>query len=107
MVEKQPFAFSHMVEAIDLYERGPTDIVIVGDRSSAEFHEWIERLGLIYVANRTLFAVDPNHTTETLVPEPAQGKAQIDGRLTAYVCRERTCSTPITSFKELESELMG
>jgi hypothetical protein len=107
MVEKQPFAFSHMVEAIDLYERGPTDIVIVGDRSSGEFREWIERLGLIYVANRTLFAVDPNHATEILVPEPAQGKAQIDGRLTAYVCRERTCSTPITSFKALESELIG
>ena len=107
MVEKQPFAFSHMIEAIDLYERGPTDIVIVGDRASAEFHEWVERLGLIYVANRSLFTVDPNRSNETLVPEPAQGKSQIDGRLTAYVCRERTCSTPITSFKALESELAG
>jgi uncharacterized protein len=107
MVEKQPFAFSHMIEAIDLYERGPTDIVIVGDRASAEFHEWVERLGLIYVANRTLFTVDPNRSNETLVPEPAQGKSQIDGKLTAYVCRERTCSTPITSFKALESELAG
>jgi uncharacterized protein len=107
MVEKQPFAFSHMIEAIDLYERGPTDIVIVGDRASAEFHEWVERLGLIYVANGTLFTVDPNRSNETLVPEPAQGKSQIDGKLTAYVCRERTCSTPITSFKALESELAG
>jgi uncharacterized protein len=105
--EKQPFAFSHMIEAIDLYERGPTDIVIVGDSDSAEFREWIERLGLLYVPNRTLFSVDPALSADAMVPEPAQGKTQIDGRLTAYVCRERTCSAPMTSFKTLETELAG
>ena len=107
LAEKQPFAFSHMIEAIDLYERGPTDVVIVGERDSAEFDEWIERLGLIYVPNRTLFAIDPRLPAGALVPEPAQGKMKVDGRLTAYVCRERTCSAPITSFRELENELAG
>jgi uncharacterized protein YyaL (SSP411 family) len=103
--EKQPFAFSHMLEAVDLYQRGPTDIVIVGDRNSAEFREWLERLGLLYVANRALFVVDPKLSSDTVVPEPVQGKTQVDGRLTAYVCRERACSAPLTSFRELESEL--
>jgi uncharacterized protein YyaL (SSP411 family) len=101
--EKQPFAFSHMLEAYDLYQRGPTDIVIVGD--SAEFREWFERLGLLYVANRALFAVDPKLPSDTLVPEPVQGKTQVNGRLTAYVCRERTCSAPLTSLREIETEL--
>jgi uncharacterized protein YyaL (SSP411 family) len=101
--EKQPFAFSHMLEAFDLYQRGPTDIVIVGD--SAEFREWFERLGLLYVANRALFAVDPKLPSDTLVPEPVQGKTQVNGRLTAYVCRERTCSAPLTSLREIETEL--
>jgi len=107
LAEKQPFAFSHMIEAIDLYERGPSDVVIVGERDSAEFREWIERLGLIYVPNRTLFTIDPRLPAEAMVPEPAQGKVQVDGRLTAYVCRERTCSAPITSFRDLQSELVG
>ena len=44
-IEKQPFAFSHMLEAVDLYLRGPVEIVMVGDRSSPEFREWIERSG--------------------------------------------------------------
>jgi uncharacterized protein len=105
LIEKQPFAFSHMIEAIDLYERGPTDIVIVGERESAEFREWVERLGLMYVPNRALFAVAPNLSENVLVPEPVQGKTQIDGRLTAYVCRERTCSAPMTSFSQLEEGL--
>jgi uncharacterized protein YyaL (SSP411 family) len=33
------------------------------------------------------------------------GKSQVDGKLTAYVCRERTCSAPITSFEALRAEL--
>ena len=105
LMEKQPFAFSHMLEALDLYERGPTDVVIVGDVKTPEFREWIERLGLLYVPNQALFAVDPNASAGALVPEPVQGKTQIDGRLTAYVCRERTCSAPIVSFADLERDL--
>jgi uncharacterized protein YyaL (SSP411 family) len=105
LMEKQPFAFSHMLEALDLYERGPTDVVIVGDAKTPEFREWIERLGLLYLPNQALFAVDPNASDGALVPEPVQGKTQIDGRLTAYVCRERTCSAPIVSFADLERDL--
>jgi uncharacterized protein YyaL (SSP411 family) len=102
---QQPFGFAHMLEALDRYVRGPTEIVLVGDRRSAEFTEWIERLGLVYVPNLALFAVDPARPQGGFVPEQALGKSQVDGRLTAYVCRERVCSTPFTSFKELQDEL--
>jgi uncharacterized protein YyaL (SSP411 family) len=104
-IEKQPFGFSHMLEAVDLYQRGPTEIVLVGDRNSAELQEWIERLGLIYVPNMALFIADPDGADDERVPEPVRGKRQIDGHLTAYVCREHSCTAPIASFKELEREL--
>jgi uncharacterized protein len=106
-IEKQPFAFSHMLEAVDLYQRGTTDVVLVGERNSAEISEWIEQLGHSYVPNRAIFTVDPGVTEDALVPEQVQGKSQIDGRLTAYVCRDRTCSAPITSVKELDDALQG
>jgi len=103
--EKQPFAFSHMLEAVDLNERGPTDVVLVGANDSAELREWIVRLGRLYVPNLAIFIVDPNESGTVMVPEPAQQKTQVDGRLTAYVCRERTCSAPMTSFEQVEAEL--
>jgi uncharacterized protein YyaL (SSP411 family) len=106
-MEKQPFAFSHLLEAVDLYLRGPTEIVVVGDRGSSEFREWMDRIGLLYVPNLALYAVDPAAPGERFVPEIARGKEQVDGRLTAYVCRERVCSTPLTSFKEIEAEVRG
>ncbi|HXN87655.1 MAG TPA: thioredoxin domain-containing protein [Candidatus Binataceae bacterium] len=106
-MEKQPFAFSHLLEAVDLYLRGPTEIVLVGDRESPEFREWSERIGLLYVPNLAIYAIDPKHPGTEFIPEQARGKDQIDGKLTAYVCRERTCSMPITSYKNLEAELRG
>jgi uncharacterized protein YyaL (SSP411 family) len=106
-MEKQPFAFSHLLEAVDLYLRGPTEIVVVGDRGSSESREWMDRIGLLYVPNLALYAVDPNAPGERFVPELARGKDQVDGHLTAYVCRERVCSTPLTSFKEIEAEVRG
>jgi len=104
-IEKQPFGFSHMLEAVDLYQRGPTEVVIVGDRNSPEVLEWIERLGLIYVPNLAIFVADPPDTQTGFIPEQVRGKHQIDGRVTAYVCRDHACTPPITTFKDLQKEL--
>ena len=106
-MEKQPFAFSYLLEAVDLYMRGPVDVVIVGDRESAEFREWVERIGLLYVPNLALYVIDPSKSDNAYVPEPARDKTQVNGQLTAYVCRERTCSMPITSYRNLEAEVRG
>jgi hypothetical protein len=106
-IEKQPFAFSHMLEATDLYQRGATEIVLVGERGAAGLDEWIERLGLLYLPNRALFLANPQGAASGFVPEPVRGKSQVDGKLTAYVCRERACTAPITSFDALQEELKG
>jgi uncharacterized protein YyaL (SSP411 family) len=106
LIEQQPFGFAHMLEAADFYFRGPIEIVLVGDRASAEFREWIERAGLIYLPNRALFAADPKGAAAGVhLPERARGKPQINGQLTAYVCRERTCSAPMTTFEAVTAAL--
>jgi uncharacterized protein YyaL (SSP411 family) len=104
-IEKQPFGFSHMLEAVDLYQRGPTEVVLVGGERSVELLEWIERLGLIYVPNLAIFVADPAASQTGFIPEQVRDKRQIGGRVTAYVCREHTCTAPITSFKDLQKEL--
>ncbi|MBV8136921.1 MAG: thioredoxin domain-containing protein [Deltaproteobacteria bacterium] len=105
-IEKQPFGFSHMLEALDLFQRGATEVVLVGDSTAAEFRSWVERLGLLYVPNLSIFIADPSGTPANgTLPEQVRGKRALDGRLTAYVCRQRTCTAPITDFKELAKEL--
>jgi uncharacterized protein YyaL (SSP411 family) len=104
-IEKQPFGFSHMLEAVDLCQRGPTEVVLVGGARSPELLEWIERLGLVYVPNLAIFVADPARAQAGFMPEQVRDKRQIDGRVTAYVCREHTCTAPITTFKDLQKEL--
>ncbi len=104
MMERQPFAFSHMLEAADLYNQGPTEIALVGTRSDPETARWLQQLGQIYVPNLALYLIDPN-APYTLRPEALQGKNQVDGKLTAYLCRNRACSAPMTDFAELRKAL--
>jgi uncharacterized protein YyaL (SSP411 family) len=105
LMMQQPMGFAHMIEAVDFYHRGAVEVVLVGDPQTAEFKEWRERIGLKYLPNRALFAVNPAKPQDGFVPEPARGKTQVDGRLTAYVCRNFTCSPPRTSLAEFEAEL--
>jgi uncharacterized protein YyaL (SSP411 family) len=104
-MEKQPFAFAHLLEAADFFQRGPTEIVIIGESGTPQMLEWFTRLGQIYVPNRAIFAAAPNRAGDAWLPEAAVGKEQIAGQITAYVCRERTCSAPITFLEELAAEL--
>ena len=105
LMMRQPMGFVRMLEAVDFYHRGAREIVMVGDRGSAEFKEWRERIGLLYIPNRASFAVQPGADETGFIPDPAKGKAQVDGRLTGYVCRDFTCSAPQTSLAGLEAEL--
>ena len=105
-IEKQPFGFSHMLEAVDLFQRGATEVVLVGDSAAAEFRSWVERLGLLYVPNLSIFVADAGGTAANgTLPEQVRGKRALYGRLSAYVCRQRTCTAPITEFGELAKEL--
>ena len=105
MIEKQPFAFAHMLEAVDLYERGPTEVALVGDRSLPEFSQWLAALGRIHIPNLALYAAAPDNLDRAMVPEALRGKRQVKGRLTVYLCRDHACSAPMTTFDELVTAL--
>jgi len=95
-----------MLEALDLFQRGVTEVVLVGDSAAAEFRSWVERLGLLYVPNLSIFIADPSGAAANgTLPEQVRGKRALDGRVTAYVCRQRTCTAPITEFRDLAKEL--
>jgi uncharacterized protein len=105
LIMRQPLGFARMLEAVDYEHRGAREIVLVGDPEAADFREWRERIGLLYIPNRALFAVNPAAPAAGFIPDPARDKTQVDGRLTAYVCRDFTCSPPQTSLVGLEAEL--
>jgi uncharacterized protein YyaL (SSP411 family) len=103
----QPFGYAHLLEAVDLYQRGAVQIVLVGG-SAAQARDWMREIGRLYIPNRAVFIGSEREIdTSARLPEPVRDRAPIGGALTAYVCHGRVCSAPITSLEKLIAELQN
>jgi uncharacterized protein YyaL (SSP411 family) len=104
VMESQPFGFAHMLCALDFFLRKPLEIVVVGDQRDPASREILNGIHSTYLPNRTLQLAASDVSLETLSPL-LQGKTQRDGRPTVFVCRNFTCSAPVTSWQELKTLL--
>ena len=94
-----PFGYANMIAAADFYLRKPREVVVVGAPAERATAELVARIHGTYVANKTVVVADPAGPERLPV---AEGKDQIAGKPTAYVCHRYTCSPPVTSWAELK-----
>ena len=99
-MREQPFGLAHMLGALDFFLRKPKEIVVVGAAGAPERRDILDRLRRRYLPNLVLRAVDP--ASGEPLPALLQGKGQIDGKVTVYVCEAMTCSPPATTWAEVE-----
>jgi len=97
-MQQQPFGFAHMLAAADLYQRKPREIVVVGRADDPARRALLTRLHQELLPDKTIVAVEPDARERLPV---AEGKAQVDGRTTVYVCHAYTCSVPVTDWNAL------
>jgi uncharacterized protein YyaL (SSP411 family) len=100
-METQPFGFAHMLCAMDLYQRGAREIVIVGYPSEPALQELLAEVHSVYLPNKILQIAAPDKALADLSPLLA-GKKQMDAKPTVYVCENFTCSAPVTSPADLK-----
>jgi uncharacterized protein YyaL (SSP411 family) len=96
----QPFGFAHMLCSLDLYLKKPKEIVVIGNREDTNVAELVSRIHSVYLPNKSLQLAGPDQSLERVSPL-LQGKTQLDGKPTVYVCHNFTCSAPVTSWEEL------
>ena len=96
----QPFGFAHMLCSLDLYLKKPKEIVVIGNREDTNVAELVSRIHSVYLPNKSLQLACPDQSLERVSPL-LQGKTQLDGKPTVYVCHNFTCSAPVTSWEEL------
>jgi hypothetical protein len=94
-----PFGYANMIAAADFYLRKPREIVVVGAAAAETTAHLLERIHRAYLPNKTLVVADPAVSDRLPI---AEGKTQVDGKPTAYVCHRYTCSPPVTSWAELQ-----
>ena len=103
-MHSQPFGFANLFAALDFFASGPREIAVVGDPQSPATLELLERIRRTYVPNRTLMVLDPLDPSPR--PPLLEGKEQMDGQPTVYVCHRMTCSLPATRWEEV-APLLG
>jgi uncharacterized protein YyaL (SSP411 family) len=99
-MRSQPFGFATMLAAADFYADGPREIAVVADPATRETQGLLARIRSAYVPNRTLMVLDPRDAAPR--PPLLEGKGQVDGRPTVYVCHRMTCSPPATQWESIE-----
>ena len=101
-IREVPSGFGNMICALDLYLQGAVEVAILGDRGKED------TVALLDVVNKTwrpnVVLCGGNEPVSDTIPL-LKNRGMIDGRATAYVCRNFVCSEPVTDAEALEKLL--
>jgi uncharacterized protein len=101
---RYPTGFANWLSAAHLAVEGIDELAIVGPPSEVATKALIAVATTGFRPNLVLAAsADPSSSTVPLL----EGREQIDGRPTAYVCRDFACRLPVSDPAALESQLGG
>jgi uncharacterized protein YyaL (SSP411 family) len=101
-VQRNFFPLATLLASNELLSHA-AQVVIVGARGEDATDRLLAVVHGTCAPNRVLQVVAPDETLPD--SHPAQGKGQIDGRATAYVCHGTVCSLPITDGEALRGAL--
>ncbi len=89
--QRNAFGFAHLLAAAEFAGRGPAAIIIAGSAPAAA--------PLIEAVHRAYL---PAHVLALGAHVPAgAGRATVEGRAAAYVCRNQVCRAPVTNGADL------
>ncbi len=90
-----------MLAALSTYHAGVPQVVIVGEPQAEETLALRSVLQEVYLPTAIVVPVLPQHreALARLLPWAASMRA-VDGRATAYVCRDFACQSPATTVSD-------
>jgi uncharacterized protein len=104
-MSRYPSAFGYMLSALDFYLSEPKEIAIVGKLDSHEVRSFTEEVYSRYLPNKVVAACEPADEQAASQIKLLVGRSAIEGKATAYVCRNYTCLEPATMVEELAARL--
>ena len=104
-VAQHPSGFGHLLCALDFHLSRPKEIAIVGDPESAGTQALLDVVFGCYLPNKVVALVRPDDPVPAQAISLLEGRHQIDGKATAYVCENYTCQLPVTDPEALAEQL--
>jgi uncharacterized protein YyaL (SSP411 family) len=98
---RYPSAFGYLLGALDLYLSEAKEIALIGDVDSHDIRLFIEEIYSRFLPNKVVAGGEPNDEQAIAAIKLLADRPMVDGRATAYVCRNYTCLAPATTPQEL------
>jgi uncharacterized protein YyaL (SSP411 family) len=99
-----PTGFGNWLTAIDFALAPVVELAIVGDPAATDTHQLVEpALGGFRPHQVLAVSPEPERSAVPLLAD----RVALDGKPTAYVCRNFTCRLPVTDPAALLAELAG
>ena len=107
-VSRYPAGHTMFLVGLD-YGIGPSvELVIVGDEGSEDTRALLAAARGRFLPNKVVLLRPPREAGDVLALAPwIEHHAQVDGRATAYVCRDHECRLPVTDADALVRDLSG
>jgi uncharacterized protein YyaL (SSP411 family) len=105
---KMPSGFAQMMVALDLALGGGRQVVVVGDPGSEDTMAMVEALRGPFLPDKVVLQKAPDEGEEGIVGLAPflKDHHQVDGKATAYVCRDHFCQNPTTDVQTM-LDLLG
>ncbi len=91
--------------ALDFHLSGPREIAVVGDVAGAATQALLREIWTRFVPNRVLAGAGSGTGTPALASPLLEGRTEVAGKPTAYVCEHHTCKRPTSEPAELARQL--
>jgi uncharacterized protein YyaL (SSP411 family) len=96
LIPRAPRAFASTLAVVDLLERGPVEVAIVGPVGDPQRRALELALGRVYLPNRILAHGEGGADALPLLA----GKSTVAGAPALYLCRDFVCEAPLTSASD-------
>jgi len=99
---ENPFAFGYLLNALYLYYQKPTEITIINGKNS----ELVSYLRKKFLPESIMVLVENQSNLEALSKHPFfSGKEFQNDKTTVFICKNFSCSLPLSDLSEIEKEL--
>lgn len=103
-MERYPTGFGRYLCAAEFARSAPHEVVVVGHPDAADTQALLAMLFQSFLPNKVVVVRQPD-AESTLQTPLLNGREQINGQATAYVCQNYVCRLPVTTPAALQEEL--